>query len=48
LDLHRSYTIRESSHRIINPLTPDKLATLGAAIGLSPGTTMLDLCCGKG
>lgn len=48
LDLPRSFTIRESSHRIINPLTPEKLATLGAAIGLRPGQTLLDLCCGKG
>ena len=48
LDLPRSFTIRESSHRIVNPLDPVKLATLGAVIGLRDGLTMLDLCCGKG
>ncbi|MEV4362471.1 methyltransferase domain-containing protein [Nonomuraea sp. NPDC049625] len=48
MDLSRSFTIRESSHRIIDPFTPEKLATLGAAIGLRPGATVLDLCCGKG
>jgi ubiquinone/menaquinone biosynthesis C-methylase UbiE len=48
LDLHRSYTIREQSHRIINPLDPVKLSTLGAVLGLRAGQSMLDLCCGKG
>jgi SAM-dependent methyltransferase len=48
LDLPRSFTIRESSHRIINPLTPEKLATLGRAIHLRPGMSALDLACGKG
>ncbi|MEV4113367.1 methyltransferase domain-containing protein [Nonomuraea sp. NPDC049695] len=48
MDLPRSFTIRESSHRILNPFTPDKLATLGAAIGLRKGASVLDLCCGKG
>jgi SAM-dependent methyltransferase len=48
LDLPRSFTIRESSHRILDPFTPEKFATLGAAIGLRAGATVLDLCCGKG
>src|ERR1700730_17848794 len=48
MDLPGSFTIRESSHRILNPFTPEKLATLGNAIGLSAGTSVLDLCCGKG
>ncbi|GAA3236490.1 SAM-dependent methyltransferase [Nonomuraea helvata] len=48
MDLPRSFTIRESSHRILNPFTPGKLATLGAAIGLRKGASVLDLCCGKG
>ncbi|MEV4575135.1 class I SAM-dependent methyltransferase [Nonomuraea jabiensis] len=48
MDLPRSFAIRESSHRILNPFTSEKLATLGAAIGLRPGATVLDLCCGKG
>jgi SAM-dependent methyltransferase len=48
LDLPRSFTIRESSHRILNAFTPDKLVTLGSAIGLRAGMSVLDLCCGKG
>ncbi|MGP3960261.1 SAM-dependent methyltransferase [Nonomuraea sp. 3N208] len=48
MDLPRSHTIREHSHRILDPYTPEKLATLGAAIGLRPGASVLDLCCGKG
>ncbi len=48
MDLARQHTIRESHHRILNPYTPEKLATLGAALRLRPGDVMLDLCCGKG
>ncbi|MQM27648.1 SAM-dependent methyltransferase [Glycomyces albidus] len=48
MDLPRTFTIRESSHRLINPFTPEKLAVLGRAIRPEPGTTMLDLACGKG
>ncbi|GLH96728.1 hypothetical protein Pa4123_20020 [Phytohabitans aurantiacus] len=48
LDLPRIFTIRESTHRVLNPFTPEKLATLGAAIGLRPGAALLDLACGKG
>ena len=48
MDLPRSFTIRESSHRIHNPLTSDKLATLGQALSPPPGTRMLDLACGTG
>ncbi|GAA4663187.1 methyltransferase domain-containing protein [Streptomyces chumphonensis] len=48
MDLPRSFTIRESSHRICNPFTSDKLALLGRAISPAPGTRMLDLGCGKG
>jgi SAM-dependent methyltransferase len=48
VDLPRSFTIREHSHRILNPFTPEKLNTLGNAIGLRPGASILDLCCGKG
>jgi SAM-dependent methyltransferase len=47
-DLPRQFTIRESSHRIHNPLTPEKLAALGAALRLPPGTRVLDLACGSG
>lgn len=48
MDLPRHYTIRESSHRIHNPFTSDKLAILGEALHLPPGTRMLDLACGTG
>jgi SAM-dependent methyltransferase len=48
VDLPRSFTIRESSHRIHNPFTSDKLATLGQALSPQPGTRMLDLACGTG
>jgi SAM-dependent methyltransferase len=47
-DLPRQFAIREDSHRILNAYTPEKLAVLGNAIGLRPGTTILDLACGKG
>ena len=42
------FTITESAHRIHNPITPDKLATLGAALRLEPGTRVLDLGGGSG
>ena len=48
MDLPRSFTIRESSHRIHNPFTSGKLATLGQALSPPPGTPMLDLACGTG
>ncbi|GAB3220599.1 methyltransferase domain-containing protein [Glycomyces halotolerans] len=48
MDLARSHTIRESSHRLCNPFTSEKLATLGGAIRPSSGARMLDLACGKG
>ncbi|MEU9201335.1 methyltransferase domain-containing protein [Streptomyces sp. NPDC048332] len=48
MDLPRIFTIRESGHRIHNPLTADKLATLGASLRLAPGTRVLDLASGSG
>ncbi|MBO0838385.1 MAG: methyltransferase domain-containing protein, partial [Actinobacteria bacterium] len=48
MDLPRSFTIPVSSHRIQNPFTSDKLATLGQALRPPPGTRMLDLACGSG
>jgi len=47
-DLLQRFVIRESSHRIHNPFTSEKLATLGRALYLSPGTSVLDLACGSG
>jgi SAM-dependent methyltransferase len=48
VDLPRSFTIRESGHRIHNPLTSQKLAALGEALNPPPGSRMLDLACGSG
>jgi SAM-dependent methyltransferase len=48
VDLPRYFTIREASHRIHNPFTEEKLATLGRALRPAPGTTVLDLACGSG
>ncbi|MET3860677.1 SAM-dependent methyltransferase [Dietzia sp. 2505] len=48
MDLPRIFTIRESSHRIHNPLTEVKLAALGEALRLAPGTRALDLASGSG
>lgn len=42
------WTIRESSHRIHNPITADKLRTLGQSLHLAPGTRVLDLASGTG
>lgn len=48
MDVPRIYNIRASAHRIINPFTPQDLATLGQVIGVGPGTSFLDLGCGSG
>lgn len=48
MDIPRIFTITESTHRIHNPLTPEKLATLGAVLRLAPGARFLDLGCGSG
>jgi len=48
MDIPRIFTITESAHRIHNPFTPEKLATLGAALRLEPGTRILDLGSGSG
>ncbi len=48
MDIPRIFTITESAHRIHNPLTPEKLATLGAALRLETGTRVLDLGSGSG
>lgn len=48
MDLPRIFTIRERSHRIHNPFTPGKLADLGQALHLEPGTRVLDLASGSG
>jgi SAM-dependent methyltransferase len=48
VDIQRIFNIAESAHRIHNPLTPEKLATLGAALRLARGTCVLDLGSGSG
>ena len=48
MDIPRIFNITEASHRIHNPITPDKLATLGAALRLEPRTRVLDLGSGSG
>jgi SAM-dependent methyltransferase len=48
LDIPRIFNISESAHRIHNPFTAEKLATLGAALRLERGTRVLDLGSGSG
>ena len=43
IDIPRIFTISESEHRIHNPFTPEKYATLGRALRMAPGTAILDL-----
>ena len=48
MDIPRIFSITESAHRIHNPFTPEKLATLGEALRLEPGARVLDLGSGSG
>lgn len=48
MDIPRIFNISESAHRIHNPFTPDKFATLGAALRLESGARVLDLGSGSG
>ena len=48
MDIPRIFTVTESAHRIHNPFTPEKLATIGAVLRLEPGTRVLDLGSGSG
>jgi SAM-dependent methyltransferase len=48
VDIPRSFTIRESNHRIHNPIDDVKLAVLGRALRPAPGARVLDLACGSG
>ena len=48
MDIPRIFNITESAHRIHNPITAEKLATLGAALRLETGTRVLDLGSGSG
>jgi SAM-dependent methyltransferase len=44
----RHHEIAETRHRILNPFTASKLRLLAEVAGVSPGTRILDLACGKG
>ncbi len=48
MDIPRIFNVTESAHRIHNPFTPEKLATLGVALRLEPETRVLDLGSGSG
>jgi SAM-dependent methyltransferase len=48
VDLPRPFVIREQHHRIHNPFSDEKLATLGRVLRLRPGSRLLDLACGSG
>ena len=48
MDIPRIFNITESTHRIHNPITAEKLATLGAALRMETGTRILDLGSGSG
>lgn len=48
MDIPRIFNITESAHRIHNPITPENLATLGAALRLESGARVLDLGSGSG
>src|ERR1044072_3242263 len=48
MDLPRHFVERERHHRVHNPIDASKLATLGAALRLPAGATVLDLACGSG
>jgi len=48
MDIPRIFNITESAHRIHNPFTPDKFASLGTALRLEAGTRVLDLGSGSG
>ena len=48
MDIPRIFNITEGAHRIHNPITPEKLATLGMALRLQSGARVLDLGSGSG
>ncbi|UYZ83150.1 class I SAM-dependent methyltransferase [Entomomonas sp. E2T0] len=48
MDIPRIFNITESAHRIHNPFTAEKLATLGAVLRLDAGASVLDLGSGSG
>ena len=48
MDIPRIFTVSESEHRIHNPFTPEKYATLGRVLRMKPRARLLDLGSGSG
>ncbi|WP_263771270.1 SAM-dependent methyltransferase [Propionivibrio soli] len=48
MDIPRIFNITESAHRVHNPFTPEKFATLGMALRMKKGARILDLGSGSG
>lgn len=48
MDIPRIFNVTESAHRIHDPFTSEKLATLGTALRLESGSRVLDLGSGSG
>jgi hypothetical protein len=48
MDIPRIFNIIDSAHRIHNPIGPEKLASLGAALHLESVTRVLSLRSGSG
>ena len=48
MDIPKIFTISESAHRIHNPFTAQKYATLGQVLRMTPGIRVLDLGSGSG
>jgi SAM-dependent methyltransferase len=47
-DPARFHEISEATHWVMNPISSSKVELLGEICGVGPGTTVLDLACGKG
>ena len=48
LDVHKYHEISESTHRIMNPLAPERLMLVGEICRLDSASRVLDLASGKG
>lgn len=47
-DVYRYHEISESTRRVLNPITEDRIELLGEICEAGPNTEVLDLACGKG
>ena len=43
MDIPRIFTISESEHRIHNPFTEEKYATLGRVLRMKPGLSLIHI-----